>query len=70
MGSLPIQMVEANPSLVGRVIPALHKFVTLANTMIHDGEGLEEWTNTRWEDFVMVLQWSVLLSVISVQHSD
>ena len=54
-----IQMVEANPSLATRVVPALHKFVQLANTMIQNGEGLEEWTNTRWEDFVITLQWCV-----------
>lgn len=52
-----IQMVEADPSQTDRVVTALHKFVSLANTMLHNGEGLEEWTNTRWEDFVMVLQW-------------
>lgn len=52
-----IQMVEYNSSLAERVVPALHKFVSLANTMIHNGEGLEDWTNTRWEDFVMTLQW-------------
>ncbi|KAI0796217.1 hypothetical protein C8Q75DRAFT_711525 [Abortiporus biennis] len=52
-----IQMVEANATLADRVVPALHKFVSLANTMLHNGEGLEDWTNTRWEDFVMTLQW-------------
>ncbi|RDX48142.1 hypothetical protein OH76DRAFT_1352774 [Lentinus brumalis] len=52
-----IQMVEANPALTDRVVTALHKFVSLANTMLHDGEGLEDWAKTRWEDFVMVLQW-------------
>ncbi|OBZ73690.1 hypothetical protein A0H81_05963 [Grifola frondosa] len=52
-----IQMVEANPSLTDRVVSALYKFVALANTMLHDGEGLEDWTKTRWEDFVITLQW-------------
>ena len=52
-----IQMVEANPALADRVVPAFHKFVSLANTMLHNGEGLEDWARTRWEDFVMVLQW-------------
>lgn len=52
-----IQMVEANPALTDRVVGALHKFVSLANTMLHDGQGLEPWTQTRWEDFVIVLQW-------------
>ncbi|EIN09448.1 hypothetical protein PUNSTDRAFT_85803 [Punctularia strigosozonata HHB-11173 SS5] len=52
-----IQMVEADPSLTDRVVTALHKFVKLANAMLHNGEGVEDWTATRWEDFVMVCQW-------------
>ena len=52
-----IQMVEADPSLTDRVVTALLKFVTLANQMLHAGDGLEDWTKTRWEDFVIVLQW-------------
>ncbi|KAF9055188.1 hypothetical protein BDZ89DRAFT_1152980 [Hymenopellis radicata] len=52
-----IQMVEYDPSLTDRVVQAMHKFVPLANQMIRDGQGLEIWTNTRWEDFVMTLQW-------------
>lgn len=52
-----IQMVEANSFQADRVVPALHKFVKLANAMIHNGTGLEDWTNTRWEDFVITLQW-------------
>ncbi|PIL25174.1 hypothetical protein GSI_13063 [Ganoderma sinense ZZ0214-1] len=52
-----IQMVEANATLTDRVVTAFHKFVALANTMLHNGEGLEDWTRTRWEDFVIVLQW-------------
>lgn len=55
-----IQMVEANPSQAERVVPALHKFVKLANAMIQNGTGLEDWTNTRWEDFVITLQWYAL----------
>lgn len=50
-------MVEVNPALTDRVVTALHKFVALANTMLKNGEGVEEWTATRWEDFVMTLQW-------------
>ncbi|KAI0351383.1 hypothetical protein OH77DRAFT_951052 [Trametes cingulata] len=52
-----IQMVEAYPSLAGKVVPALHKFVSLANTMLHNGDGLEDWTRARWEDFAITLQW-------------
>ncbi|TFY77273.1 hypothetical protein EWM64_g6740 [Hericium alpestre] len=52
-----IQMVEADPSLTDRVVTAFYKFISLANTMLHNGEGLEEWAETRWEDFVITLQW-------------
>ncbi|KIY73670.1 hypothetical protein CYLTODRAFT_416702 [Cylindrobasidium torrendii FP15055 ss-10] len=52
-----IQMAENDPSLTDRIVDALHKFVPLANKMVKAGEGLEIWTNTRWEDFVMTLQW-------------
>ncbi|KAF8153213.1 hypothetical protein B0H34DRAFT_800441 [Crassisporium funariophilum] len=52
-----IQMAEHDPTLLTPVVTALHKFVALANTMMKTGQGLEPWTETRWEDFVMVLQW-------------
>lgn len=50
-------MVEADPTQTDRVVTAFHKFVSLANTMLHSGEGLEDWARTRWEDFVIMLQW-------------
>ncbi|GAV98713.1 hypothetical protein LENED_000110 [Lentinula edodes] len=52
-----IQMVEYKPELTDRVVTALHRFLKLANKMLRDGEGVENWAATRWEDFVMVLQW-------------
>ena len=52
-------MVEADPSQTDRVVSAFQKFVSLANTMLHNNEGLEDWTRTRWEDFVIMLQWYV-----------
>ena len=51
-------MTEFDPSLTTSVVTALHKFVALANTMLQTGEGIEPWTATRWEDFVITLQWS------------
>ncbi|KAF8892910.1 hypothetical protein BD779DRAFT_1765810 [Infundibulicybe gibba] len=45
-----IQMTEANPALTTQ-------FVALANTMLKAGQGVEAWTATRWEDFVITLQW-------------
>ncbi|KAF7296050.1 hypothetical protein MKEN_01420100 [Mycena kentingensis (nom. inval.)] len=52
-----IQMTEAYPELTERVVDALHRFVPLANRMLHAGQGTEEWAATRWEDFVVTLQW-------------
>ncbi|KAF7340226.1 hypothetical protein MVEN_01941300 [Mycena venus] len=53
-----IQMTEFNPALTDQVVTALYKFVNLANTMLKSNNtGVEAWTQTRWEDFVMTLQW-------------
>ncbi|KAF5343072.1 hypothetical protein D9758_011159 [Tetrapyrgos nigripes] len=53
-----IQMVEATPDLTDRVVTALYKFVQLANTMLHNNaQGVEEWGQARWHDFVITLQW-------------
>ncbi|KAF5384254.1 hypothetical protein D9615_003331 [Tricholomella constricta] len=52
-----IQMTEVNPALTDQVVTAMHKFVMLANTMLKAGQGVEPWAATRWEDFVMALQW-------------
>ncbi|KAJ7743834.1 hypothetical protein B0H16DRAFT_1560781 [Mycena metata] len=53
-----IQMTEFNSSLTNEVVTALYKFVNLANTMLKSNNtGVEEWTATRWEDFVITLQW-------------
>ncbi|KAJ7924357.1 hypothetical protein B0H13DRAFT_1978054 [Mycena leptocephala] len=57
-----IQMTEFNPSLTTEVVTALYKFVNLANTMLRSNNtGVEAWTATRWEDFVMTLQCQALL---------
>lgn len=52
-----IQLLEVYPEYTDPFVEAMYKFVPLANQMLQDGEGLEIWTNTRWEDFVMTLQW-------------
>lgn len=54
-----IQLVEHDPSLAAKVVPALHKFVNVSNTMLHNREGVDAWAATRWEDYVMALQWQV-----------
>ncbi|KAF5391810.1 hypothetical protein D9757_001851 [Collybiopsis confluens] len=56
-GWLGPEMVEYKPELTDRLVDALHKFVKLANKMLRDGEGVDKWAATRWEDFVIVLQW-------------
>lgn len=52
-----IQVAEADPTQADRIVTALYKFIDLANTMLQQNEGLEEWTEARWEEFVIVLQW-------------
>ncbi|KAJ7072743.1 hypothetical protein C8F01DRAFT_1105077 [Mycena amicta] len=52
-----IQMTEAYPELTPRVVDALHRFVPLANKMLKAGVGTDAWAATRWEDFVVTLQW-------------
>ncbi|KAF9256088.1 hypothetical protein L218DRAFT_1028235 [Marasmius fiardii PR-910] len=54
-----IQLTEVNLSLTDRVVDGIHKFVKLANMMLQNNEGLDDggWAKTRWEDFVIVLQW-------------
>ncbi|KAF8591854.1 hypothetical protein K439DRAFT_1536444 [Ramaria rubella] len=52
-----LQMLEADPTQSDKILGALNKFIPLANSMLKQGEGLEPWTQTRWEDFVMTLQW-------------
>jgi len=51
------QMVESDPSLASQVIPAMYKFITLANSMLKTGQGLEPWTEARWQEFAITLQW-------------
>jgi hypothetical protein len=48
---------EANPSETDRIVDAMYNFSSLAYTMLQNGSGLEPWTETRWQDYVMALQW-------------
>ncbi|KAH7910483.1 hypothetical protein BJ138DRAFT_100732 [Hygrophoropsis aurantiaca] len=52
-----MQMVEYNSSLAEVVIPPIYKFVNVANSMLKNGTGFEPWTQTRWGDFVIALEW-------------
>jgi hypothetical protein len=51
-------MAEYKPELTDKIVNALHKFARLANDMLRNGEGVDKWAETRWEDFVIALQWS------------
>lgn len=57
-------MTEVNPALTDQVVTALHKFVVVANTMLKAGQGVDAWAATRWEDFVMALQWYISPHII------
>jgi hypothetical protein len=51
-------LTEAYPELTDTVVTAMHKFVVVANKMLkNNGEGVDDWASTRWEDFVIALQW-------------
>lgn len=52
-----IQMLEADPTQKTKILDAFNKFIPLANSMLKQGEGLEPWTQTRWADFIMTLEW-------------
>ncbi|PIL24884.1 hypothetical protein GSI_12771 [Ganoderma sinense ZZ0214-1] len=53
-----IQMVEADPTQADKIVDALHRFVTLSDSMLQkNGTGLEEWGKARWMEFVITLQW-------------
>lgn len=53
-----IGMAEAEPELAQKIVPSLMRFVKLANTMLRQGRGTQDWTRgTRWQDFALALQW-------------
>lgn len=52
-----MQMLEHDPTLAKSVIQPIYKFVVLANNMLKNGTGLEPWTQSRWEEFAIALQW-------------
>jgi hypothetical protein len=67
-----IQLVEADPTFRSTVLPAMHKFVTLQNTMLKDnytgylpqpGDPLSDqdhgWGRVRVADMMITLQWLI-----------
>ena len=52
------QLVEAEPNRAAKIIPAMHSFVNLMNSMLVDNIGLDEiWGKVRYPDMLMTLQW-------------
>ncbi|KAL6721734.1 hypothetical protein ACLMJK_000839 [Lecanora helva] len=52
------QLVEAEPNRAPKIIPAMHSFVNLMNSMLVDNTGFEEiWGRVRYPDMLMTLQW-------------
>jgi hypothetical protein len=59
-----MQFAEADPTQSDKIVTALLKFVTLAHSMLaNNGQGVEEWGASRWQDFAIVVQW--LVSILS-----
>jgi len=52
------QLVEAEPNRASKIIPAMHSFVHLMNSMLVDNIGLDEmWGQVRYQDMLITLQW-------------
>ncbi|CAE6537798.1 unnamed protein product [Rhizoctonia solani] len=53
-----IGMAEAEPELEHKIVYSLMKFIKLANKMLRQGKGIQDWTKgTRWQDFALAMQW-------------
>ena len=53
-----MQLVEADPRLSERIIPAVYKFIELMHSMLADGRGFQDfWGEVRYPDMLVVLQW-------------
>lgn len=52
------QLVEAEPSRAAKIIPAMHRFVSLMHSMLVDNIGYEQiWGRVRYPDMLISLQW-------------
>ena len=55
-----MQLAEAEPSMTQRIVSAIHRFVPILNTLLHDGKSPDEtWGRARYGDMSLVLQWLV-----------
>ncbi|CAE6537729.1 unnamed protein product [Rhizoctonia solani] len=53
-----IGMAEAEPEFEDKIIRSFMQFIKLANKMLRQGKGTQDWTRgTRWQDFALAMQW-------------
>lgn len=53
-----MQIAQADAAMAARVIPPMHRFVKLMNTIIMDGKSNDEvWGRSRYADMLITLQW-------------
>ena len=53
-----IQLMEANPTLSKKIIPALYRFIDLMHSMLADETGFFDfWGKVRYPDMLITLQW-------------
>lgn len=60
-------MAEFDSSMTDKVVNALHKFTALANQMLKDEQGLEEWGQVRWHEYAITLQWYSLFQWLLIR---
>lgn len=55
-----MQLAEAEPTMTQPIVSAIHRFVPILNTLLHDGlSPNEQWGRARYGDMSLVLQWLV-----------
>ncbi|KAL9044072.1 MAG: hypothetical protein Q9214_002767 [Letrouitia sp. 1 TL-2023] len=53
-----MQLVGADPSQASRIVPAMHRFVSIMHQMLTYNDGFKEfWGRVRYPDMIIVLQW-------------
>ncbi|KAI4159097.1 MAG: hypothetical protein LQ342_006874 [Letrouitia transgressa] len=53
-----MQLVGADPGQASRIVPAMHRFVSIMHQMLTYNDGFKEfWGRVRYPDMIIVLQW-------------